>query len=453
MTQNLQSGAHLDADEFSMFVDGTARAHERERMLAHLGQCAECRRVVFMMQSPPEPEATTFVSEKRWRWRWALPVGLAGAALACGLVLAIYLSRHRNPGEILGQNARVQAPAASTADNPGSPKETVRARSDSGSTATSSKETKPQRSATGKPVETPRRTETAPTSRKTTENATGPGEVAGVPPVADEKAGGAEAARPPAAAPQPQVAEAPLAGKAAAESQSITAAKSLPPLRIEHDRGPDDGMSEVTGRVSDMSGAVVPGAQISLRDNTGTTRETTSSGDGTFSLAGVPPGHYELTVTERGFQTSRQTMDLKPRDLAMLDSVLTVGAAAETVTVQSEALTLDTESASVSAIPIAPLPSHVPVAKSAALGKRVLSLDEAGTLFVSRNGGKSWKKVKPQWTGRLAQIEVTTSGAIEEVSKRKKRNAGAENAPARFRLTTDSGAVWTSADGAHWRAQ
>lgn len=458
MNPSLQPGTHLDADQLSMFVDGKARTHERERMLAHLGQCAECRRVVFLMQSPAEPEASTSAARTIWTWRrWTMP--MTGAALACSLLLAVYLWRHRGPGEIGGQSAQVQAPAPSPgaareANNAATPKETGQAKSGSGQPETSPKRGKQEGARGGGPEKMLRRTP-EPASGAAPEKEPGPVNAAGVSPGAGEKIADAraeaEVARPPATVPQPKLAQTSRVAEDATKSPSLAAAKSLPPLRIEHDRGPEGGASEVTGRVTDASGAVVPGAQISLRDNTGTTRETTSGGDGKFNLAGVPPGHYELKVEAPGFETSRQEMDLKSRDLAMLDSVLTVGAATETVSVQSEAPTLETESASVAAREIAALPSHLPATNTVALGKRVLSLDNAGTIFVSRNGGRSWKRVKTQWAGKVAQIEVTNSGG--NVSKRNKASSGAENAPDKFRLTTDSGAVWMSNDGAHWRAE
>src|SRR4029077_7395388 len=90
--------------------------------------------------------------------------------------------------------------------------------------------------------------------------------------------------------------------------------------------------------------------------------------------------------------------------VAMMAPVLDVGTASETVEVSGAAPTLETESASVSRI--MPVPSGLPVAQTVSLGKRSLSLDSAGNLFLSRNGGKKWKKINPKWTGKAVRIEL-----------------------------------------------
>ena len=80
----------------------------------------------------------------------------------------------------------------------------------------------------------------------------------------------------------------------------------------------------------------------------------------------------------------------------------------------------------------------------------MLSVDAAGQLYLSRNAGKSWRKVKPQWSGKavqLAVVPVHQASASEAVTVKQKAT---EN-PQLFELTTDGGAVWTSEDGQHWR--
>lgn len=65
-------------------------------------------------------------------------------------------------------------------------------------------------------------------------------------------------------------------------------------------------------------------------------------------------------------------------------------------------------------------------------GEVGLATDAASELFLSHNGGKSWKAVKRRWQGTVTQL-VTL---------------GSNNAS--FRLTTDSGAVWVNHDGTRW---
>jgi photosystem II stability/assembly factor-like uncharacterized protein len=153
-------------------------------------------------------------------------------------------------------------------------------------------------------------------------------------------------------------------------------------------------------------------------------------------------------VTAPGFKSNQQSIDLKPSELAMLQPVLAPGEQTQAVMVTGSAPLVETESATVASIAAA-LPSRLPVASSVSLGKRILSLDRAGSLFLSSNAGKNWKKVHPQWTGKAVGIDRTAVEAGEV--KGKSEVSGAESAPSVFLLTTDSGAVWTSRDGTHWR--
>jgi photosystem II stability/assembly factor-like uncharacterized protein len=139
-----------------------------------------------------------------------------------------------------------------------------------------------------------------------------------------------------------------------------------------------------------------------------------------------------------------------------------VGAATEQVTVEASAQQVQTESAEVSQVVagqviagtpsvgrVTAVPSGLPVAATASHGKRSLSLDSAGDLFLSRNEGKKWKKIKPQWVGKAVRIELMPPPSGEASAKAKDEGAAA-NEEAAFLLTTDGGTVWSSKDGVHW---
>lgn len=450
MSQSLHSGKHPDADQLNTFVEGAASAYQREDMLVHLAECAACRELVFVLQGSAGPEPEAARKPVPVRWRWFMPLGLAGAALACGITVLVYLDMHRRPAEPLSQTAMLK----------------------------SAPQIAPPTVATPVPVRG------APVARNMPrpEGRTRPGERTEASGAAGGAANGTlisvdQPAPPPAAAPSPApVAEAGTqvspevvqreTKSEAANGESpvltgrnlaaLTFSRAAPALRIEHDRGPADGSSEISGRVTDMSGALIAGAEIALRDAAGATRQTTSGADGRFSLAGVAPGHYTLNVTARGFQTVQQAMNLQPRDVASLDTVLPVGSESEAVTVEAEQSSVQTLQAPMSDASnriAGELPSRLPATEKVAQGKRMLSIDAAGTLFLSRNGGKNWKKVKPPWTGKAAGLALVdqspeTSGGIEAKQKSNKQG-GAQL----FEITTDSGAVWISDDGAHWRSR
>src|SRR5215471_15968212 len=59
---------------------------------------------------------------------------------------------------------------------------------------------------------------------------------------------------------------------------------------------------QLTGTVTDQSGAVVPSANITLKNQlSGDTRRTVSNSEGVFAFASVPTGEYTVTIESQGF--------------------------------------------------------------------------------------------------------------------------------------------------------
>ncbi|MEO6224060.1 MAG: carboxypeptidase-like regulatory domain-containing protein, partial [Vicinamibacterales bacterium] len=60
--------------------------------------------------------------------------------------------------------------------------------------------------------------------------------------------------------------------------------------------------ASVSGVVSDVTGAVIPGATVVFRElATGRERAVTTGGDGKYSFDGPETGAFLLVVTRRGF--------------------------------------------------------------------------------------------------------------------------------------------------------
>ncbi len=94
----------------------------------------------------------------------------------------------------------------------------------------------------------------------------------------------------------------------------------------------------ILGNVSDASGAVVPGAKITLL-NTGTTasRTAVSDGSGEYAFRNIDVGSYTLTISSSGFQTqSLPAIALTARETRRLDITLQPEGQSQTVIVLDE---------------------------------------------------------------------------------------------------------------------
>jgi len=95
----------------------------------------------------------------------------------------------------------------------------------------------------------------------------------------------------------------------------------------------------LAGTIHDTTGAVLPGVNVTIRNvATGATRAVTTDGEGRYRIVNVDPGDYELRAQLNGFRTIvRNPVVISVGGIAQSDVEMTVGALAETVTVQTQA--------------------------------------------------------------------------------------------------------------------
>ena len=100
----------------------------------------------------------------------------------------------------------------------------------------------------------------------------------------------------------------------------------------------------IQGAVTDESGAVLPGASVTVRHQaTGIVRETTTDGSGVYRAPLLPVGGYEVTAALSGFATTRRpNLTLTIGQNLTVDLVLKVAGALEEVTVTADAPILET---------------------------------------------------------------------------------------------------------------
>ena len=118
----------------------------------------------------------------------------------------------------------------------------------------------------------------------------------------------------------------------------------------------------ITGTVTDETGAVVPGATVTIQDlDTKSSQTTTSNSDGTYVVPGLNVGNYSVGITKAGFQTYAVSgIQLHPAVTNTINGVLKVGATSTSVMVSADAVQVETatieNSASVEAAQVSTLP-------------------------------------------------------------------------------------------------
>jgi len=148
----------------------------------------------------------------------------------------------------------------------------------------------------------------------------------------------------------------------------------------------------LTGVITDRSGAVIPAASVTVRNPANDAPRTAVAGaDGRYRIDGLPTGTYQLEAEARGFNSTKiAAVKVDSSPLNTEDVTLNVGAATETVTVESSA-----------------------------------------------------QQIEPK-SPRLGDQSVTR--------KQKSSSAVALVRPAPvFAITTDTGEHWISQDGTHWQ--
>ncbi len=108
----------------------------------------------------------------------------------------------------------------------------------------------------------------------------------------------------------------------------------------------------LSGTVHDSTGAVVAGADVTLRDTQkGFERHTLTNDSGIYVFVSVPPDEYKLTVTKAGFGVAtREELTLLVNQAATQDVTLTVGSSQETVTVKADAVGIESGNATLGTV-------------------------------------------------------------------------------------------------------
>src|SRR6516162_6656781 len=110
------------------------------------------------------------------------------------------------------------------------------------------------------------------------------------------------------------------------------------------------GRGTILGTVTDATGAVVANAMVEVSNvGTNVTQKTQTTSAGTYNVPYLPPGTYRISVTLTGFQKSVvDGVTLSVDQENRVDVSLKTGTVSESVTVEANAVALDTDNSAVS---------------------------------------------------------------------------------------------------------
>ena len=112
------------------------------------------------------------------------------------------------------------------------------------------------------------------------------------------------------------------------------------------------GTSTITGRVTDASAAVLPGANVTIvQKGTNFTFNATTNEEGLYRVVSLQPGSYRVTVEAGGFKRAIfDDVTLRVGDTLAVDVAMQLGQLTETVEVASTAPLLETETSATGSV-------------------------------------------------------------------------------------------------------
>jgi outer membrane receptor protein involved in Fe transport len=140
----------------------------------------------------------------------------------------------------------------------------------------------------------------------------------------------------------------------------------------------------VLGRVSDASGAVIPGASVTVKNvETGVEQNVVSGPDGGFEVRYLAPGQYTAEIALSGFRTERRTFTLRVGQMIRLEVSLQVGDLAESVEVVATGQLIETQSGVTGNVVTSETMENLPISgrNFTSLGNLTAGVVASGTQF------------------------------------------------------------------------
>lgn len=327
---------HPSADLLNGYMEQSLTASENAQVMTHLAACKDCREVVFLASAVTEEEMVPAVAaamparleqiaaaadvrtKPRWAWwKWAAPA-LAVIVVAGGVIVQRDRMMERaNSG--LADSIALSRPAPSTLAA-SQPTLTPKAEPSFEAAVTQPKPAESKKAAAAplarqsEQAEQARSTEQQQALQKSMARAQLSSSLEKARPNAVPSASGAAPAAPPRGYPTPSLVS-----------------------------------GDFTGTITDPSGAIVPNATVTLKNNgTGQTRSTTTNNSGSYRFSLLQPGSYTVSATASGFSKAQTTASINVGQATVADVKLPVGSSSQTVEVTSAAPLIQANNADLS---------------------------------------------------------------------------------------------------------
>ena len=173
---------------------------------------------------------------------------------------------------------------------------------------------------------------------------------------------------------------------------------------------PQTQLATVFGTVTDASGAVISGAQVTiLNQSIGLKRDTSTDLTGQYRIAGLPTGNYSVRVDKEGFQTQvREGIALTSASEIVMNLSLSVGDLKQQVTVSADFAAIDNTTSTVSGLLPEQSLTELPLSGRDLFNAAILEPGVAPTpssapslLSSGKSGQVSINGMRPNWTNVL----------------------------------------------------
>ncbi len=171
----------------------------------------------------------------------------------------------------------------------------------------------------------------------------------------------------------------------------------------------------ITGVVSDPSGAAIPGAEIAITNRaTNAVQHAATTSTGEYNAANLAPGDYKVEIAVPGFKSFRQdNVNLAAAGTVRVDAQLQVGQVSETVEVSAAAAQIQTENAKISTAVQNKLVDDLPLVVGGALRSpfslvTITAESKGSGNRISLGGGQA-----AAWDATLDGVSVTTNRSAD----------------------------------------